>query len=133
MAHIDVEKAEVIEIYPLGFKDWSVSGLDASDRDGMINIQNWPIRGLYQPDAMRLIQHGNRTLLVTANEGDAKKYKVKDDGITWTDKARGKIFAEGEKSQHLNSHLFIIYCKFEHQLTDKVISIAVIMIEYTCY
>ena len=96
IAHIDVAKAEVIGMFPLGFKDWSRCGLDASDKDGKINILQWPIRGLYQPDGMRLLQHGNRTLLVTANEGDAKKYKVKDAGITWADKARGRVFAEGK-------------------------------------
>ena len=93
VAHIDIASAEILEIYPLGYKDWSKSGLDASDKDGMINIQNWPIRGLYQPDAVRMFRHGNRTLLVSANEGDAKKYKGKDDGITWTDKARGNVLA----------------------------------------
>ena len=35
VAVVDVEKAEVLEIYPLGVKDWaSCGGLDASDKDG---------------------------------------------------------------------------------------------------
>ena len=35
VAVVDVEKAEVLEIYPLGVKDWaSYGGLDASDKDG---------------------------------------------------------------------------------------------------
>ena len=28
------------------------SGLDASDQDGGINIANWPVLGIYQPDAI---------------------------------------------------------------------------------
>jgi hypothetical protein len=95
IAILDIESAEVKEMIPLGSKDWSQSGLDASDRDGNINIQAWPIRGLYQPDGTRLFVHNNATYLVTANEGDAKKYKKKYEGINWSEKARGRVFVEG--------------------------------------
>lgn len=56
------------------------NGLDASDRDGVnsagrINIQNQPVFGLYQPDAIaRYIGLDGRTYLITANEGDARDY-----------------------------------------------------------
>ena len=34
-AVVDVENADVLELYPMGFKDWAAcGGLDASDRDG---------------------------------------------------------------------------------------------------
>lgn len=50
------------------------NGLDASDRDGGINIQNWPVFGMYQPDAIANFTANGRTYLITANEGDARDY-----------------------------------------------------------
>lgn len=52
----------------------STGGIDASDRDNVINIRNWPLYGMYQPDAIaNFTIHGER-YLVTANEGDARDY-----------------------------------------------------------
>lgn len=57
------------------------NGLDASDRDvpgssnsGILNIRNWPVLGMYQPDAIASFQIAGQTYLVTANEGDARDY-----------------------------------------------------------
>lgn len=81
LAKIDIATATVTAIQSLGAKDFNApgNGLDASDRDGpsnapRINIQNWPVRGLYQPDAIAAFQHQGKTYLVTANEGDARDY-----------------------------------------------------------
>lgn len=52
----------------------STSGLDASDRDNLVNIRNWPVYGMYQPDAVASFTAGDRTYLITANEGDARDY-----------------------------------------------------------
>lgn len=49
-------------------------GLDASDRDGRINIRPWPVKGLYQPDTIAAYRVGGRVYWVTANEGDARDY-----------------------------------------------------------
>lgn len=95
IAKLDVANAEFLDIYPLGYKDWSQSGFDASDKDGRINIQKWPIRGLYQPDGIRLFKHNGKQYLVTANEGDLKSYKLKHEGLTWAEMARGKVFVDG--------------------------------------
>jgi 2',3'-cyclic-nucleotide 2'-phosphodiesterase (5'-nucleotidase family) len=66
----------VLAIVPLGFKDHALAGnaLDASDRDGRINIANWPVKGMYQPDAIASFAKDGTTYLVTANEGDARDY-----------------------------------------------------------
>ena len=56
--------------------------LDASDRDvngttaggGKINIQSWPVLGMYQPDAIATYSVGGQTYYVTANEGDSRDY-----------------------------------------------------------
>ncbi|MUG92488.1 calcium-binding protein [Scytonema sp. UIC 10036] len=50
------------------------NALDASDRDGAINIRNWPINGIYQPDAIAPFEIHGQTYLITANEGDARDY-----------------------------------------------------------
>lgn len=50
------------------------TGLDASDRDGRINIRPWPVRGMYLPDAIAAFAVGGSTYLITANEGDARAY-----------------------------------------------------------
>ena len=60
------------EAVTLGLID--VPGLDASDRDSKISIRAWPLRGMYQPDAIAAYQAKGRTFLVTANEGDARDW-----------------------------------------------------------
>lgn len=65
------------EILPLGLKDHSRRnrGIDASDEDGAIDIQQWPVRGVYMPDAMDAIRHNGREYILSANEGDARDYE----------------------------------------------------------
>ena len=58
----------------LGIIDIRLNGLDASDRDNKINIRQWPVKGLYLPDAIASYKSRSHTYLVTANEGDAREY-----------------------------------------------------------
>ncbi len=51
--------------------------LDASNEDGGINLQNHPVFGLYQPDAIDSFVADGRTYYITANEGDAR---IRPDG-----------------------------------------------------
>ena len=66
----------VTRIVALGTKDHSVinNEFDASDRDPQgapsIRIRNWPVRGMYQPDAIAAYTFNGKTYYVTANEGD---------------------------------------------------------------
>ncbi|NJL04290.1 MAG: DUF4397 domain-containing protein [Chloroflexaceae bacterium] len=80
LAIIDIATATVDTLIGLGTKDHSLPGneLDASDRDDTINIRNWPVRGIYQPDAIATFTVGGETYIATANEGDARDY----DGFT---------------------------------------------------
>ena len=75
-AVVDVGSGRIERLLPLGFKDHSVAGagLDASDQDAQVNIRPWPVKGMYQPDAVAAYQAGGATYLVTANEGDARDY-----------------------------------------------------------
>lgn len=74
---LDIEGARFEVVKGLGFKDHSLpdNGLDASDRDGEINIRPWDnLFGIYQPDAIAAYEHRGETRLVMANEGDARDY-----------------------------------------------------------
>jgi len=74
VAVVSIPSARVTSVRALGFKDWSLSALDASDRDGAIRIQPWPVFGMYQPDAVASFRQNGHTYLVTASEGDARDY-----------------------------------------------------------
>ena len=80
---LDIPSATFTKIVGLGFKDYTLTGnkLDASDRDvpgssnnGIINIRNWPVFGMYEPDAIASYRVNGETYLVTANEGDTRDY-----------------------------------------------------------
>ncbi|MES2796601.1 MAG: choice-of-anchor I family protein [Bacteroidota bacterium] len=84
-AELDIATATITQIIPLGLKDHSLvgNGLDASDRDvnfpatgatGKINIQNWPVKGMYQPDAIASFSVAGNNYYITANEGDTRAY-----------------------------------------------------------
>ncbi|MGB3138745.1 MAG: choice-of-anchor I family protein [Nodosilinea sp.] len=78
VAVVDIASGSVDDILPLGFKDYSNGPkLDASDRDSGLNLQNWPVFGLYQPDSIASYEAGGMTYYVTANEGDAR---IRPDG-----------------------------------------------------
>ncbi len=79
VAVINLMTPAVEAIHSLGFKDHSIAGneLDPSDRDGpngegAININNWPVKGIYMPDAIAAIGLNGTQYYLTANEGDAR-------------------------------------------------------------
>ena len=76
IAVVNVRRARVVRILPLGTKDHSLPGneLDASNRDDAINITNWPVQGLYLPDAIASFNLFGKSYFLTANEGDSRDY-----------------------------------------------------------
>lgn len=76
VAELDIGAGEITAIVPLGFKDHSLIGneLDASNDDNRINIRNWPVKGMYQPDAIASYGFNGKTYYITANEGDSRDY-----------------------------------------------------------
>jgi len=84
VAELDIAAGEITAIVPLGFKDHSIIGneLDASNRDSGINIRNWPVKGMYMPDAITSYGYNGKTYYITAIEGDSRDY----DG--WTEEFR---------------------------------------------
>ncbi|MTF37636.1 choice-of-anchor I domain-containing protein [Cyanobacterium aponinum] len=78
---------------PIGLGIISLNNaLDASNRDDSINIRNWPVFGMYQPDAIASYEVDGQTYLVTANEGDAR---IRPDGDLEDDQGN-VIIEEGE-------------------------------------
>ncbi|HVF96054.1 MAG TPA: choice-of-anchor I family protein [Flavisolibacter sp.] len=76
IAEINVVTSTITAIRALGTKDHSLprNGLDANDQGGVVQIANWPVKGLYLPDAIASYTVGGQTYYVTANEGDAREY-----------------------------------------------------------
>ncbi len=73
-AELDIATSTITKLMPLGFKNHNLSlnRLDASDQGGSINIANYPVFGMYQPDALASYKVGGTTYIVSANEGDAR-------------------------------------------------------------
>ena len=92
--------------------------LDASNRDvdgskdagGKINIQNHPVFGLYQPDAIDSFEVGGKTYYITANEGDARIRPDGDDILPPPNDEEGSIFNEeariGDDEVTLDQNVF---------------------------
>jgi hypothetical protein len=76
MAPLNPEPAPVV----LGILSFAEGNqLDASDKDDEINLQNWPVYGMYLPDAIAAFSVAGATYYLTANEGDAREYLVEDE------------------------------------------------------
>jgi hypothetical protein len=75
LAIVDLTTNTLSNIIGLGFKDWESLLLDASDRDGGVNFQNYPgVYGMYQPDSIDSYSWNGANFIVTANEGDGREY-----------------------------------------------------------
>lgn len=76
LARINLAKAKVSWVRPLGLKDHSQpgQGLDPNDKDKTASIVNRPVRGMYMPDGIASWTVKKATYLITANEGDAREW-----------------------------------------------------------
>jgi len=76
VAIVDLASAEVSAVLGIGFKDYGLPGneIDASNRDGGVNLKSWSIFGTYMPDGFDAYEVNGITYLVTANEGDGREY-----------------------------------------------------------
>ena len=77
LAIVDLATASVTAVLLLGFKHGfdMANAFDASNKDGGIHFNTWPVYMMYQPDAIVSFGHNGETFLVTANEGDAREYE----------------------------------------------------------
>lgn len=76
VAVLDIANKTFVRIMPLGYVDHSQpgKGIDGSDRNPEPLIANWPVRGLYMPDAITSYTVGSNSYIVFTNEGDAREY-----------------------------------------------------------
>ncbi|MEM8868586.1 MAG: choice-of-anchor I family protein [Verrucomicrobiota bacterium] len=93
---VNLARRRVIDVFGLGAKNHADLGnaLDASDRDDMIRIANWPIKGLYMPDSITSYGYKKDVFILTANEGDGREYEFEneegEDEISYIDESRLK-------------------------------------------
>jgi len=75
-AVIDLKAKALTKLVGLGFKDHSQpeNGFDASNKNDAIAIRAWPVKGMYQPDAIAAFDRDGKTYLISANEGDHRNF-----------------------------------------------------------
>lgn len=93
---LDIQRARFTALRSLGAKDHLLprNALDVSNRDDAIRIANWPVFGLYMPDAIASYSVGGKTFIVTANEGDAREYEDEATGFEYADVKRFRALSE---------------------------------------
>ncbi len=76
LAILDLQRKKFTKLASLGFKRHARQGrgLDGGRDDGANLIKQWPVLGMYQPDAIATFRDDGHTYLVTANEGDVREY-----------------------------------------------------------
>ncbi|RPD43347.1 choice-of-anchor I family protein [Chitinophaga barathri] len=77
IAKIDLATKTITDIFPLGFKDYNTdaNAVDLSDKDNTITFSKSPVKGMYQPDAVAVLQNGaGIPYLFTVNEGDVREW-----------------------------------------------------------
>ena len=77
MAKIDISTKTITEIFPLGFKDYNnpLNTIDPSNEDGEIKFGQWPVKGMYLPDAIAVNNFNGVPFIYSANEGDVREWE----------------------------------------------------------
>ena len=75
---VNLISKQIKEIRALGTKDFStgMGAMDASDQGSDIHLAQWPVKGVYMPDALANFNIGGQNYIITANEGDAREYNA---------------------------------------------------------
>lgn len=76
IAKLDIRAKKILQIIPLGFKNYGlgVNAIDPSDKDNLGQLNQWPVKGMYLPDAIAFFEQGGAPYLITANEGDVREW-----------------------------------------------------------
>ena len=87
IAVVDLINLQITDIWPLGYKDHSLpeNALDTSNKLDVIFMANWPIKGMYMPDAIANYTVNGNTYFVTANEGDSREYDAYNEEVNLDD------------------------------------------------
>tara|TARA_R100001132_G_C3274819_1_gene97240 strand:+ start:7056 stop:8723 length:1668 start_codon:yes stop_codon:yes gene_type:complete len=75
-AIINLETQKLVDLVPLGFKDHSLpeNAFHASNKSKSIQLRTWPVKGMYQPDAIYSFEVDGTAYVITANEGDHRDF-----------------------------------------------------------
>jgi hypothetical protein len=78
VAKIDLATKKIVQIFPLGYKDYNSTDntIDISDKDAAVAFNPWKLKGMFQPDAISNFEVNKVQYIVTANEGDAREYSA---------------------------------------------------------
>merc|ERR1712179_75067 len=93
IAKLDISRRQIIDIYPMGVKDFSTFDIDPSDRDGGAQMNRYKVYGMYQPSSIRYGIINGKGYLITADQGGYKtiNYRTSMGGMqTFTDAVRIK-------------------------------------------
>jgi LPXTG-motif cell wall-anchored protein len=115
IAIVDLVNKSILDVAPLGYKDWGAPGLliDTSDRDNQaltgasMNLQSYtgvPLKGMYMPDTIASMQKGGATFLLTANEGDDRDYTCFTEKYRLGDNSLATNWSTGTVSSLLNTN-----------------------------
>ena len=115
IAVVDLVNKTILDVAPLGYKDWGAAGLliDTSDRDNQVltgasmNLQSYagvPLKGMYMPDTIASMQKGGETYLLTANEGDDREYTCFAEKVRAGDASLSTNWSTGTVSSLLNTN-----------------------------
>lgn len=76
VVELNLSSNTITALRALGSKNYAASpfGMDASNMTKGINLSNFPVKGLYLPDAIAKYKVGGVDYILTANEGDARAY-----------------------------------------------------------
>ncbi|MDZ4710579.1 MAG: choice-of-anchor I family protein [Saprospiraceae bacterium] len=78
IAQINILAKTITQIFPLGFKNHNlpINAIDPSDQNGGALLSNYPVRGMYEPDGIAVLDYNGNPFLFTANEGDSREYNT---------------------------------------------------------
>ncbi|MDR6300846.1 choice-of-anchor I family protein [Mesonia maritima] len=107
IAVLDITSMQISDILPLGLKDHSLpeNALDTSNKTDFIFMANWPIKGMYMPDAIANYTVNGTTYFVTANEGDAREYDTFEEEVDLEDITLDTSIFSNQDFLELNENL----------------------------
>lgn len=76
VVELNLTSNTITSLRSLGSKNYATSsfGMDVSNVTSGINLSNFPVKGLYLPDAIAKYKVGGVDYILTANEGDTRNY-----------------------------------------------------------
>lgn len=107
VAVLDITERKFAGVYPLGTVDYGTVKVDLNKGDEQYSADNYKdVLGLRMPDGISTCKVGDKTYIITANEGDSREW---GDGATaYTNEDSGKLTSvsgveTGKKVTYLNS------------------------------